>query len=450
MKKRKTENTVLIVGGGGRESAFVDKYAQSRHVKKIIAIPGNDLMQESTNKPVQTYQQLKTTSVKEILEICDEEKVSLVDVAQDNAVGSGLVDKLTQKGIPVVGPTRNAGQIEWDKAWAREFGERHKLPQPSFKICFSEKEGINYLKSQTDQPWFVKAAYLAEGKGALPAKNNKEAIEKIKEMRRFEKAGEVFLLEKWLKGDDDFAEEFSTFIFSDGEHYQIIGSAQDHKRVNNFDEGENTGGMGCSTPPLVLTSEIKNDIKKIFDKTISGLRSEERPYKGVLYLGGMVIRQKNKLKPYVIEFNARWGDPEAQVILPGLKNDLFEISMAIAKGNISNLKIKTDGKARVVVAGASKGYPRDYQAAKGKRIYGLDEAREIDGVRVYGAGIKKENGKYYAQGGRLFYIVGEGKTVIEARRKAYEAMSLVYIEGNNLHFRTDIGWRDIQRLKGRQ
>ncbi|MCJ7804436.1 hypothetical protein MUP35_01750, partial [Patescibacteria group bacterium] len=205
MKKRNKGKTVLIVDGGGRGAVLVDKYAQSKQVKRLIAVPGNDLMKINTDKPVQTYQQLKTTSVKEILEICKEKKVDLVDVAQDNAVESGLVDKLTQEGIPVVGPTRNAGQIEWDKAWAREFGERHKLPQPSFKICFSEKEGINYLRNQADQSWFVKAVYLAEGKGALPAKNNKEAIEKVKEMRRFGKAGKVFLIEKWLKGDDDFA-----------------------------------------------------------------------------------------------------------------------------------------------------------------------------------------------------------------------------------------------------
>ncbi len=447
MKKIKTDNIVLIVGNGGRESALVDKYSQSKYVKRIIAIPGNDLMQENTSKPVQTYQQLKTTSVKEILEICEEKKVDLVDVAQENAVESGLVDKLTQKGISVVGPTRKAGQIEWDKVWAREFGKKYKLPQPSFKVCFSEKEGINYLKNQADQSWFIKAVYLSEGKGALPARNNKEAIEKVKEMRRFGKAGKVFLIEKWLKGDDNFTEEFSTFIFSDGEHYQIIGSAQDHKRVNNFDEGENTGGMGCSLPPLVLISGIKNDVKKIFDKTVKGLKAEGKPYKGVLFLGGMVIKHRNKLKPYVIEFNARWGDPEAQVILPGVKNDLFEISRAIVKGNINNIKIKTDGKARIVVAGASKGYPGDYQSVNGKRIYGLDEVKKIDGVKVYGAGIKKEKRKYYTNGGRLFYIVGEGKTVIEARRKAYEAMSLIFIEDNNLHFRTDIGWRDVQRLK---
>lgn len=268
MKEKDIGNTVLVVDAGGRGAALVDKYAQSKYVKRIIAIPGNDLMQMSTDKPVQIYPQLKTTSIKEIIEICKEEKVSLVDVAQDNAVEAGLVDELIQKGIPVVGPTRNAGQIEWDKAWAREFGERHKLPQPSFKICSSEKEGINYLKKQPNQPWFIKAAYLTEGKGALPAENNRQAIEMVKEMRRFGKAGKVFLIEKWLKGDDDFAEEFSTFVFSDGEHYQVVGNAQDHKRVNNFDEGKNTGGMGCSTPPLVLTPEIKHDIKEILKKPL--------------------------------------------------------------------------------------------------------------------------------------------------------------------------------------
>ena len=161
----------------------------------------------------------------------------------------------------------------------------------------------------------------------------------------------------------------------------------------------------------------------------------------------MIIRIKNKLTPYVIEFNARWGDPEAQVILPGITNDLFEVSMAIAQGNIKNLKIKTDGKARVVVTGASKGYPRNYEEVKNKQIFGLKEAKKIEGIKIYGAGIKEENGRYYASGGRLFYIVGEGKTVIDARQRAYEAMSLISIEGNNLHFRTDIGWRDIERLR---
>lgn len=443
----RTGNTVLVIDAGGRGATLVDKYAQSKHVEKVIAVPGNDLMKINTNKLVQIYPQLKTTSVPEILEVCERYQVNLVDVAQDNAVEAGLVDALIQKGVPVVGPTKEAGQIEWDKAWAREFGQRHGLPQPSFRICLSQQEGIDYLQSQPDQAWFVKAAYLSEGKGALPAKNNEEAVQRISEMKRFKDAGRVFLIEKWLKGEDGSGEEFSTYVFSDGQNYKVIGSAQDHKRANNFDEGENTGGMGCSSPPLVLTPEVMKEVELgILDKTIAGLKEEGRPYKGVLYLGGMVIKQKGTLKPYVIEFNARWGDPEAQVVLPGLLNDLFEVSLAIAQGDIQSLELKMDGKARVVVAGTSRGYPGNYKEVRGKQIFGINEARKIDGVRIYGAGVKEEAGKYYANGGRLFYIVGEGETVIEARCKAYEAMALVYIEGNNLHFRTDIGWRDVQRL----
>lgn len=449
MKERIRGNTVLVVDGGGRGATLVDKYAQSEHVGKVISVPGNDLMKINTDKPVQIYPQLKTTSISDILEICDREKVDLVDVAQDDAIQAGLVDALTNVGIPTVGPTKDAGQIEWDKDWSRKFGERHGIPQPFFRICLTQQEGINFIQSQLDQPWFIKASGLTEGKGVLPAKNNEEALERIREMERFRDAGKVFLVEKWLRGDDDsVGEEFSTFVFCDGINYKIIGSAQDHKRVNNFDEGENTGGMGCSTPPLVLTPELMKDIeKRVIDRAINGLHTEGRPYKGVLYLGGMVIREKGMLIPSVIEFNARWGDPEVQCILPGLINDLFEVSMSIANGDISKLELLHDGKSRVVVAGTAKGYPLNYDEVKGKEIYGLEEARKIAGIKLYGAGVKEEDGRYYANGGRLFYIVGAGKTVIDARQKAYEAMSVVSIEGNNLHYRTDIGWRDAQRLR---
>jgi phosphoribosylamine--glycine ligase len=452
MGERIAGNTVLIVDGGGRGAALVDKYAQSDQVEKIIAVPGNDLMSvNAAGKPVEIYPQLKTTSVSEIVEICEKKGVNLADVAQDNAVEAGLVDALTKRGIPTVGPSRDAGLVESNKAWSRKFGDRAEIPQPFFKICLSQREGVSFIRSQPDQPWFIKASGLAGGKGALPARDNKEALERIKEMERFKEAGEVFLIEKWLRGDDGSSgEEFSTFVFSDGERYRVVGSAQDHKRLYNFDEGDNTGGMGCSTPPLVLTPDLMEKVEKgILDKTIARLHLEGSPYKGVLYLGGMAIREQGALNPYVIEFNARWGDPEAQVVLPGLVNDLFDISMAIAQGDISKIKLQTDNKARVVVAGASRGYPVDYKAVKGKEIYGLDEARRIDGVKLYGADITAEDGKYYANGGRLFYVVGEGETVVDARRRAYEAMSVVSIDGNNLHFRTDIGWRDVQRLRSR-
>ncbi|OGC82135.1 MAG: phosphoribosylamine--glycine ligase [Candidatus Abawacabacteria bacterium RBG_16_42_10] len=445
-------NTVLVVDGGGRGAVLVDKYAQSEHVDRVLAVPGNDLMKINTDKSVITYPKVKTTSVREILEICVQEKVNLVDVAQDNAVEAGLLDALVEKGIPTVGPTKKAGQIEWDKAWAREFGERHDIPQPCFKVCSSPQEGFDYIESQPNQPWFIKASGLAEGKGALPAKNNEEAKQQIKEMARFKKAGEVFLIEQWLRGDDDSAgEEFSSYIFSDGKNYKIVGHAQDHKRVNNFDVGENTGGMGCSTPPLVLEEELLTKVERtILDRVINGLHQEGRPYKGVLYLGGMAVKEKSEQVPYVVEFNARWGDPEAEVILPGLENDLFEVGMAIAEGDLSSIQLKTDSRARVVIAGASKGYPGNYQNVKGKQIFGLNEARKYPGVKIYSAGINEQGGRHFANGGRLFYIVGEGNNAIEARQKAYEAMSMVSIDGNNLHYRTDIGWRDVQRLRLQQ
>lgn len=299
MMERSTGNTVVVIDGGGRGSALVDAYAQSEHVDRIIAVPGNDLMQINTDKSVETYPQLQTPNIPDILALCKEKEVDLVDVAQDRAVAAGLVDTLTENGIHAVGPTKGASQIEWDKAWSREFGERHGIPQPSFRICLNQQEGVSFIKSQPDQPWFIKASGLAEGKGALPAKNNEEAMERIKEMERFNEAGNVFLIEKWLRGDDDSAgEEFSTYVFSDGRNYQVIGSAQDHKRVHNFDEGENTGGMGCSTPPLVLTPELMRDVEiGVIDRAIHGLYAEGRPYRGVLYLGGMAIKQHGGLSP---------------------------------------------------------------------------------------------------------------------------------------------------------
>ncbi|MGH7246152.1 MAG: phosphoribosylamine--glycine ligase [Candidatus Levyibacteriota bacterium] len=438
------KKTIVVIDGGGRGSALVWKYSQSPHVDKIIAIPGNDMMQDLTEKKVAVYTHLKTTSIKEILEICKKENVDLVDVAQDNAVAAGLVDVLMENTITVVGPTKLAGELEWSKAYSQEFMRKHNIPSAAFQICHSEEEGIAFINAQKKSSWFIKADGLAEGKGALPAENNADAIEKIKEMSRFGSAGKTFLIEEWLKNaDGSLGKEFSTFAISDGNTFQIIGSAQDHKRARNGDTGENTGGMGCSSPPLVLTDEIQSEVQSIFQKVFDGMRKEGRPYKGILYLGGILIN--NTL--YVIEFNARWGDPEAEVIVPSITNDLYEIAMAVVHCSLHDIKIHTDGKARVVVAGCSKGYPSDYSAVKGKEIIGLEKVTYMDNVLLFGAGVKVENQKYLANGGRLFYIVGEGKDVIVAREKAYDAMKLVNIEGNNLHYRTDIGWRDIARLK---
>ncbi len=441
---------VAVIDGSGRGAALVRAYAKSHNVESIIAIPGNDLMRIGTNKPVHTFPTVNTTSIADIVKICKSNRVSFVDVAQDDAVANGLVDVLRKKvaALCVLGPTKAAGKIEWSKAYARQLGTKYSLPQPKYQICNSEEQGIEYMQRlPKDTPVFVKASGLAKGKGSIPAETFKEAVNAIKSMASFENAGKTFLIEHWLRNEDGSnAEEFSSFAITDGNTVKIIGNAQDHKRAYNNDQGPNTGGMGCSTPPLVINDYITNKTEDIFNTMVKSLDTKGREYTGILYLGGILQRQQNKFVPSIIEWNARWGDPEAQVIVPGIKNDLFELGFSVVNHTIKDYEIQLDGKARVVVAGVSKGYPNDYSAVIGKQIYGLDNIINTEEVEVYGAGVSVQDGKYYATGGRLFYIVGDGKDVLEARSKAYAAIRRVSIEGDNLHYRDDIGWRDVARL----
>ncbi len=438
MKNIKNKISVLVIDGGGRGSVLVDKYCQSKSVNKIFSVPGNDLMNINIKKPIKIYPQFKTTDVQEIIKICRQEKIDLVDVAQDNAVSVGLVDELIKLNIPVIGPTKDAGQLEWDKSWSRDFMKKYHIASPQYYTFHNQEDGLKFLKKTKDQPWFIKASGLAEGKGVIPANNNQEAKAAINEMTRFGQSGATYLLEDWLIG-----EEFSAFAVCDGANFQMLGFAQDHKRVNDFDEGPNTGGMGCVSNPLIVDKDIKSQVKDIFQKTVQGMIQEKRPYKGILYLGAMVVNKK----VFVIEFNARWGDPEAQVIIPSIKTDFIKMNNAIINGKINKLKLQIDKKTRVVVAATSKGYPVSYEAVKGKEIYGLKELIKSKDVKIYGAGVKIEKNKFIAHGGRLFYIMAEGKNIIEARKNVYKNLFSISISGNNLHFRNDIGWRDVERLR---
>jgi phosphoribosylamine---glycine ligase len=429
--------TIMIIDGGGRGSALVDKYSQSPLVKKIIAVPGNDLMTLNKFKKVKIYPELKTTSISEIIEICQKEKVDLVDVAQDNAVAVGLVGELNKNNITTFGPTQKAGQLEWDKSWSRNFMKKYQLPIPEFYVFDSREDGLKFLDNHFDKAWVVKASGLAEGKGVIITKNNSEAKTAIDEMSRFGQSGQTYLLEECLVG-----EEFSAFAVVDGLDFQIVGFAQDHKRVNDHDQGSNTGGMGCVSNPLVVDKNILSQVKDIFQKTVSGMITENRPYQGILYLGGMVVGKK----VYIIEFNCRWGDPEAQVIIPSIKNDLIDICFSVINHQLKSQKIKTDSKTRIVVTGVSKGYPVNYDSVKGKKILGLKELLFFKNIKVLGAGVKIQNNNLIANGGRLFYLISSGRNIIDARKKIYEQLANITIEGNNLHYRTDIGWRDVARL----
>ncbi len=447
----KKRGTVLIIDGGGRGSALVDAYSRSSHVKRVLAVPGNDLMQFVSEKPVKIFSRLKTTDVNEILEICKQEHVDLVDVAQDNAIEAGLVNALEQKGVPTVGPTRDAGEIEWSKTFARNLGKEIGLPQPEYGVFTTTLEGVDYiLKQSEDKGWYAKADGLAQGKGVIPIERKEEARDRIKELRdRFPNASRVYLIEDWIGKEQEpheKGEEFSYFVITDGKVFKKLGAAQDQKRLNDQDQGENTGGIGSSSPPLLINEEMSSKVDdKIIAPLFEHLRQIGREYKGVLYLGGIYLQNRQKI--YVVEFNARWGDPEAQVILPGLKTDLFELGQAVVNQNLRDINIQTDVKYRIAVAGVSKGYPNDYRETIGKEVFGIDRVVKMDGIKFYGAGIKKEGGKYYVSGGRLFYIVGEGENPIEAREKVYSAMGRIDIEGGNLHFRTDTGLKDAERFK---
>lgn len=429
----KEQNTVLVIDAGGRGAALVHKYSQSPFVSRVLAVPGNDLMQINSQVPVVTFPELLTTSKDEILEIAVQEKADLIDVAQDNAVEAGVTDLLLENGFKVIGPTRHAGQIEWDKAWARDFMKKYGLPTPEYHAFSDEENARKFIMDNPGKKWFVKASGLADGKGAIPAENEEQALAAISEMSKFEEAGETFVIEEWLVG-----EEFSFFAISDGVSAKFVGAAQDHKRLYDNDMGPNTGGMGCSTPPLVVTDDIREQAENIIQKTIAGMREEGRPYKGVLYLGGIVVDGK----VFIIEFNARWGDPEAEVLIPGIQNDLFEIGMEVANGKL-NQNIKLDGKARVAVTGALK----PGAEVKPRRLTGVDALTDIEDVIIYGTRVQKKDGEYIVSSGRLFHVVGVGRDVIDARKKAYAGMSKLQIEGDNLHYRTDIGWRDVERLK---
>jgi len=428
---------VVIIGSGGREHALADIYARSKKVNKVFVIPGNGLT-EINSKKIKIVSNISVLNIEEIIKFCKKEKINHVDVAADDQLANGYVDRFKKEKIYAFGPTKDMAEIEWSKKWARDFMQKYKLPIPKFKIFNNQKDSIKYVNSIPEQTLYVKASGLAAGKGAIRADTRNEAIAAIQSMKDFGNAGATFLIEECMIG-----EEFSLFAICDGKNYVITKIAQDHKTVFNADKGPNTGGMGCVAGAAVLNSkQIKVIENKILKPFMKGMQNEKRPYTGILYLGGMVTKKGIG----IVEFNARWGDPEAQVILPSIKTDYMTIMDFVKKQKLNKLKIKFDKKNRVSISGCSRGYPNDYSNIKGKQIFGFGNLKKEKNILLFGAGIKKETKKFTANGGRILHIVGEGKNILEARKNAYKAISLLYVENNGLHYRTDIGWRDVARF----
>ena len=442
------QEVVLVTDAGGRGDVLAEAYANSPHVATVFVAPGNDMNPLHKNAPVERVPHVGLKDPQAMVEFCIKHGITLVDVCQDNAVAAGFGNALDVAGIPYIGPTREAGMIESDKKFSRVLGTENNVAQPRYFEATTMNEGVEYFLNELGgEKAFVKFLYLIGGKGAIGGEGIDEVKAAITLVQKMGGDGK-YLIEEWLEGDDGSSgEEVSIFTISDGKSRQYLGAAQDHKRAFDGDLGENTGGMGAVSTPLIISDKfLRESYAQVIDRTLRGLQDRRTPYKGVQYASIMAVMRNGVLRQYKIEDNARWGDPEAQVIIPAIKNDFLELGHVVANGSLAHIDIARDQIVRVAVAGVSKGYPGKHDQVKGKRIKGLDEARKIRGVRLYGAGVKIIDGVPYADGGRLFYIVGEGKDVNQARNNAYAAMEHISVEGDGLHYRTDIGHKDVNRL----
>ncbi|MHA2253368.1 MAG: phosphoribosylamine--glycine ligase [Candidatus Kariarchaeaceae archaeon] len=431
--------TVMIIGSGAREHAIAKSYERSTKIDKIIVTPGNDFILVDKTKDIIIEKNTILTDPKSFLEIANKYSPNIIEVAQDDAIASGTVNLLQKNGFRVFGPTKEAGRIEWDKVYSRDFMIKYGIPSPKYQVFSNQEKAIEYVKNHfavnPNQALYIKASGLCGGKGALKAVTYQEACRNIKKMKDFGKAGKEFLIEQGLVG-----EEFSIFAITDGENYKILKSSQDNKRLLDNDEGPQTGGMGATSPAMV-TKGLEEKIEHQFiAPLIDGMRKEKTPYVGIIYFSGMLVGENI----FTIEYNSRWGDPECQVVLPSIQNDYVDIVQACLSGELDKIEINQDTKSRICVVGASKGYPKDYSGAIGKEIVGLDKST-LHNVELYGAGIQVKNNRYYTNGGRLFSLVGYGQDILEAKKHVYTALQSIKIEGDNLHYRTDIGFRDLVR-----
>jgi phosphoribosylamine--glycine ligase len=415
---------VLVVGSGGREHTLVWKIAQNKQVKEIYCAPGNGGI-----SAIAKCVPVKAMDIDGMVSFSKENAIDLVVVAPDDPLAAGMVDALEKEGIRAFGPRKNAAIIEGSKAFAKDLMKKYNIPTAKYEIFDKSKDALEYLKDQKF-PIVIKADGLALGKGVIIAQNleeAKKAVLSIMEDKAFGEAGNKVVIEEFMVGP-----EVSVLAFTDGKTVKPMVSSQDHKRALDNDQGLNTGGMGTFSPSRIYTKEMEEYcMEKIFKPTVDAMNKEGRKFKGVLYFGIMVTAEG----PKVLEYNARFGDPETQVVIPRLKTDLIEIFNAIIDERLDEVNIEWEDNAAVCVIMASGGYPQKYQT--GYEISGLDEAQKDVNTIIFHAGTKYENGKYYTAGGRVLGVTAVEKNLDLAIKKAYEGVAKVNFK--DMHFRKDIG-----------
>jgi phosphoribosylamine--glycine ligase len=419
---------VLVIGAGGREHALVWKVSQSPRVTKIYAAPGNaGIAQLAECAPV------RAEDVAGLLSFAKEKGVDLTIVGPETPLSLGIVDAFQSAGLRVFGPSRKAAEIEANKAFTKDLMKKYKIPSSEYGSFTDRAKAEAYIRKM-GAPIVVKAAGLAAGKGVIVAETVQEAIgalDLIMTKRAFGAAGDTVVVEEFLRG-----EEASFMAFTDGKTVVPMASSQDHKRVFDADKGPNTGGMGAYSPAPVVTAELEEQVmERIMVPTVRAMEKEGRTFKGVLYAGLMIHDGVAK----VLEFNARFGDPETQPVLSRLDSDLVDIMDAIIDGKLDKTKVAWKQQSAVCVVMASGGYPGDYQ--KGREIKGLEQAAKRSGVMVFHAGTALRNGKIVTDGGRVLGVTGLGPTIVDAIRTAYKGLADISFDG--MHYRKDIGARAV-------
>ena len=415
---------VLIVGSGGREHAIAASVAKSPKVDKIYCAPGNAGIGQ-----IAECVDIGAMEFDKLVEFAKEKEIDLTVIGMDDPLVGGVVDKFEEAGLRVFGPRKNAAILEGSKAFSKDLMKKYNIPTAGYENFDSPEEAMKYLET-AKMPIVLKADGLALGKGVLICQTREEAMEGVKTLmldKKFGEAGNTIVIEEFMTG-----KEVSVLSFVDGKTIKIMTSAQDHKRAKDGDQGLNTGGMGTFSPSPFYTDDVDEFCKKyIYQASVDAMAAEGRPFTGIIFFGLMLTEDG----PKVLEYNARFGDPEAQVVLPRMKNDIIDVFEACIDGKLDEIDLEFEDNAAVCVVLASDGYPVSYE--KGFEIKGLEQFDGKDGYYVFHAGTKLNDGKIVTNGGRVLGVTAKGDTLKEARANAYEATKL--IDFDNKYMRTDIG-----------
>lgn len=424
---------ILIIGSGGREHAIGWKVAQSPRAGKIFFAPGN-----AGTVKIGTNIDIKATDIKRLLDFAKKENIDLTLALPDDPLALGIVDEFQKTGLKIFGPAKAAAKIEWSKAFSKDFMRRHNLPTAKFETFTDFEKAKEYISKQS-LPIVIKASGLALGKGVVIAQTQKEAEEALENMlvnKTFGEAGQEVVIEEFLIGG-----EVSIHALSDGKNYKIFPASQDHKKAGENDTGLNTGGMGTIAPPPFITDKLMTEIEKnIVTPTIKGMEEDKNLFTGLLY-PGLILTNDG---PKILEYNARFGDPETQSYMRILDTDILNIFNACIDKNLNNIEVKWKDSFSCTIVLASKGYPSNYE--KGEIISGVEEAEKNKDIVVFHAGTKiNEKGELVTNGGRVLGVSAIGKTLEEALEKAYKAVEKISFEG--MQYRKDIGKKALSLKK---